>query len=118
MATKEEELRFAGQAARGRGAIHHRHRPRGEGPLLEQGAEELYGWSSEEALGRRLRDLTLSDELLDQAEVVASYLRAGRTWSSETLLRRKDGSYVSVLGTATPLLRRPRTPSGHDRRLH
>jgi diguanylate cyclase (GGDEF)-like protein/PAS domain S-box-containing protein len=66
-------------------------------------AEELYGWSSEEALGRRLRDLTLSEELLDQAEDVISELRAGRTWSGETLLRRKDGSYVPVLGTATPL---------------
>ncbi|HSK82395.1 MAG TPA: EAL domain-containing protein [Rubrobacter sp.] len=75
-----------------------------EGKVLywNRAAEELYGWSSEEALGRRLRDLTLSEELLDQAEVVASYLRAGRTWSGETLLRRKDGSYVSVLGTATP----------------
>ena len=66
-------------------------------------AEELYGWSSEEALGRRLRDLTLSEELLEKAEEVVSELRAGRTWSGETLLRRKDGSYVPVLGTATPL---------------
>ncbi len=75
-----------------------------EGKVLywNRAAEGLYGWSSEEALGHRLRDLTLSEELLDQAEVVASHLRAGRTWSGETLLRRKDGSYVSVLGTATP----------------
>jgi diguanylate cyclase (GGDEF)-like protein/PAS domain S-box-containing protein len=75
-----------------------------EGKVLywNRAAEGLYGWSSEEALGHRLRDLTLSEELLDQAEVVASHLRAGRTWSGETLLRRKDGSYVSVLGTVTP----------------
>jgi predicted signal transduction protein with EAL and GGDEF domain len=33
-----------------------------------------------------------------------SELRAGRVWSGETLLRRKDGSRVPVLGTATPLL--------------
>jgi diguanylate cyclase (GGDEF)-like protein/PAS domain S-box-containing protein len=66
-------------------------------------AEDLYGWSSEEALGRRLRDLMLSEESLDLAGGVASELRAGRTWSGETLLRRKDGSYVPVLGTATPL---------------
>ncbi len=66
-------------------------------------AEDLYGWSSEEARGRRLRDLMLSEESLDLAGGVASELRAGRTWSGETLLRRKDGSYVPVLGTATPL---------------
>src|ERR671912_1181711 len=85
-----------------------------EGKVLywNRGAEELYGWSSEEALGRRLRDLTLSEELLDQAEVVASHLRAGRTWSGETLLRRKDGSYVSVLGTATPSFDDRGNPAG------
>jgi diguanylate cyclase (GGDEF)-like protein/PAS domain S-box-containing protein len=66
-------------------------------------AEELYGWSSEEALGRRLRDLMLFEESLDLTGGVASELRAGRTWSGETLLRRKDGSYVPVLGTATPI---------------
>jgi diguanylate cyclase (GGDEF)-like protein/PAS domain S-box-containing protein len=85
-----------------------------EGKVLywNRAAEELYGWSSEEALGHRLRDLTLSEELLDQAEVVASHLRAGRTWSGETLLRRKDGSHVSVLGTATPFFDDRGNPAG------
>jgi diguanylate cyclase (GGDEF)-like protein/PAS domain S-box-containing protein len=76
-----------------------------EGKVLywNRAAEEIYGWSSEEALGRSLRDLTVSEEALEKAEEVASELRAGRTWSGETLLRRKDGSHVPVLGTATPL---------------
>jgi diguanylate cyclase (GGDEF)-like protein/PAS domain S-box-containing protein len=76
-----------------------------EGKVLywNRGAQELYGWSSEEALGRNLRDLTVPEELLDQAEEVRSELRAGRTWSGEMLLRRKDGSRVPILGTATPI---------------
>ena len=76
-----------------------------EGNVLywNRAAEEIYGWSSEEALGRSLRDLTVSEESLEKAEEVESVLRAGRAWSGETLLRRKDGSYVPVLGTATPL---------------
>jgi diguanylate cyclase (GGDEF)-like protein/PAS domain S-box-containing protein len=76
-----------------------------EGTILywNRAAEDLYGYSSEEALGRKLRDLTLSEELLDRAEGVVSDLRAGRTWSGETLLRRKDGTHVPVLGTATPI---------------
>jgi diguanylate cyclase (GGDEF)-like protein/PAS domain S-box-containing protein len=76
-----------------------------EGKVLywNRAAEEIYGWSSEEALGRSLRDLTVSEESLEKAEEVESVLRAGRAWSGETLLRRKDGSYVPVLGTATPL---------------
>src|SRR5215208_7757486 len=76
-----------------------------EGKVLywNRAAQDLYGYSSEEALGRKLRDLTLAEELLDRAEGVASELRAGRPWSGETLLRRKDGTHVPVLGTATPL---------------
>jgi PAS domain S-box-containing protein len=63
-----------------------------EGNILywNRAAEDLYGYSSEEALGRKLRDLTLSEELLDRAEGVVSDLRAGKTWSGETLLRRNS----------------------------
>jgi diguanylate cyclase (GGDEF)-like protein/PAS domain S-box-containing protein len=77
-----------------------------EGKVLywNRAAEEIYGWSSEEALGRSLRDLVASEESLEKAEEIGSELRAGKTWSGEVLLRRKDGSYVPVLGTATPVL--------------
>jgi PAS domain S-box-containing protein len=76
-----------------------------EGKVLywNRAAEEIYGWSSEEALGRSLRDLTVCEESLEKVEEVGCELRAGRAWSGETLLRRKDGSHVPVLGTATPL---------------
>jgi diguanylate cyclase (GGDEF)-like protein/PAS domain S-box-containing protein len=66
-------------------------------------AEDLYGWSPEEALGRNLRDLTLIEGSLEKAEEVDSELRAGSTWSGEMLLRRKDGSRVPIFGTATPI---------------
>ena len=76
-----------------------------EGKVLywNRAAEETYGWSSGEALGRRSRDLTVPKESLEKADEVVSELRAGRTWSGEVLLRRKDGSYVPVFVTATPL---------------
>jgi diguanylate cyclase (GGDEF)-like protein/PAS domain S-box-containing protein len=76
-----------------------------EGKVLywNRAAQEIYGWSSEEALGRSLRDLTVCEESLEKVEEVGSVLRAGRAWSGETLLRRKDGSHVPVLGTASPL---------------
>jgi diguanylate cyclase (GGDEF)-like protein/PAS domain S-box-containing protein len=76
-----------------------------EGKVLywNRAAEETYGWSSGEALGRRERDLTVPKESLEKVEEVVSELRAGRTWSGEMLLRRKEGSYVPVFVTVTPL---------------
>jgi diguanylate cyclase (GGDEF)-like protein/PAS domain S-box-containing protein len=76
-----------------------------EGKVIywNRAAEELYGWSAGEALGSKLRHLTLIEGLLDKAEEVDSELRAGRPWSGEMLLRRKDGSHVPVFGTATPI---------------
>jgi PAS domain S-box-containing protein len=76
-----------------------------EGKVIywNKAAEELYGWSAGEALGRILRDMTVPDKLLARAEEIESELRAGRTSSTEMLLRRKDGSHVPVFGTATPI---------------
>jgi diguanylate cyclase (GGDEF)-like protein/PAS domain S-box-containing protein len=103
LARKEEELHFQAMLleAVGQSVV----ATDLEGNILywNRAAEEIYGWSSEEALGRSLRDLTVSEESLQRAEEVVSELRAGRAWSGETLLRRKDGSHVPVLGTATPL---------------
>src|ERR687898_2285180 len=112
VATKEKQLRLQAKLLEAVGQSIIATDLEGQVLYWNRAAEELYGWSSEEALGRRLRDLTLSEELLDQAEVVASHLRAGRTWSGETLLRRKDGSYVSVLGTATPFFDDRGNPAG------
>jgi diguanylate cyclase (GGDEF)-like protein/PAS domain S-box-containing protein len=76
-----------------------------EGKVIywNKAAEELYGWSAGEALGRILRDMTVPEKLLARAEEIESELRAGRTSSTEMLLRRKDGSHVPVFGTATPI---------------
>jgi diguanylate cyclase (GGDEF)-like protein/PAS domain S-box-containing protein len=101
-AKEEEQLRFQARLLEAVGQSVIATDLEGEVLYWNRSAAELYGWSSEEALGRRLRDLTIPEELVDQAEEISSELRAGRTWSGETLLRRKDGSCVPVLGTVTP----------------
>ena len=100
---EEEQLRFQAKLLEAAGQSIIATDLEGKVIYWNRGAQDLYGWSSEEALGRSLRDLTVSEEALEKAEEVGSELRAGRTWSGETLLRRKDGSHVPVLGTATPL---------------
>ena len=103
MASKEEELHFQAMLLEAVGQSVVATDLEGNVVYWNRAAEDIYGWSSEEALGRSLRDLTVCEESLEKVEEVGSELRAGRAWSGETLLRRKDGSHVPVLGTATPL---------------
>ena len=103
MASKEEELHFQAMLLEAVGQSVVATDLEGKVLYWNRAAQEIYGWSSEEALGRSLRDLTVCEESLEKVEEVRSVLRAGRAWSGETLLRRKDGSHVPVLGTASPL---------------
>src|SRR3990170_3718194 len=51
-------------------------------------AEELYGWTTEEVMGRPIVEVTPSEELLERAEEIMSELSAGRSWSGEFVVRR------------------------------
>ncbi|MDQ3626439.1 MAG: PAS domain S-box protein, partial [Verrucomicrobiota bacterium] len=55
-------------------------------------AEQLYGYSREEALGARLRELLPSDTGWNQTPQILQRLRAGEVWSGEFLVKRRDGS--------------------------
>jgi PAS domain S-box-containing protein len=66
-------------------------------------AEELYGWSTEEVMGRPIVEVTPSEELLERAEEIMSELMAGRSWSGEFVVRRKDGSIFPAMVTDTPV---------------
>jgi diguanylate cyclase (GGDEF)-like protein/PAS domain S-box-containing protein len=63
----------------------------------------MYGWSSEEIMGRRLRDMVVPEDLRGRAEEIAGQLRAGRSWAGEFEVRRRDGTTFSVEGTDTPV---------------
>jgi len=70
----------------------------------DRAAEQMYGWSVQEAEGQRLSELAVAEDLRDRAEEIRAVLEAGTTWSGEFLVRRKDGSSVPVLGAATPMI--------------
>jgi diguanylate cyclase (GGDEF)-like protein/PAS domain S-box-containing protein len=75
-----------------------------EGKVLywNRAAQELYGWSAEEAMGRPIMEVTPSEALMEQAEEIMTELRAGRSWTGESVVRRKDGTTLPVLVTHTP----------------
>ncbi|HXS26255.1 MAG TPA: PAS domain-containing sensor histidine kinase [Steroidobacteraceae bacterium] len=60
-----------------------------------QGAEELYGYTASEALGRRPVELLASEPLAGRAEIMCS-LREARQWTGELRHRCRDGREVTV----------------------
>ena len=59
------------------------------------GAEALYGWRREEAIGQSARDLIVPDDP-SAAEALASRVSAEGRWDGELLVRRKDGSLFTA----------------------
>ncbi len=76
-----------------------------EGKVLywNRAAEEMYGWSSEEAMGCRLMEMVVSESLWGRAEDIAALVREGRDWTGEFVVRHKDGTTFPVEGTSTPV---------------
>jgi diguanylate cyclase (GGDEF)-like protein/PAS domain S-box-containing protein len=64
-------------------------------------AERLYGWSSAEALGRTITDLTVPRPQRQQADEILQTLQAGQPWSGRFTVRRRDGSTFPALVTDT-----------------
>lgn len=76
---------------------------RGDGTTLfwNHASERLYQYTSEEALGNKLWDLIIPDELVDEVKrAVARMLRTGKPIEPQELrLVRKDGGEVRVLSS-------------------
>ncbi|MEP7053990.1 MAG: EAL domain-containing protein [Actinomycetota bacterium] len=65
-------------------------------------AEELYGWTEAEAVGRSVVDLVPAESAVQATEIMAA-LTAGESWTGDFLVRRRDGTTFSVLVTDTPV---------------
>jgi diguanylate cyclase (GGDEF)-like protein/PAS domain S-box-containing protein len=76
--------------------------PQGNIIYCNRAAQELYGWSAEEAIGRPIVEVTRSEALMEQAEEIMTELMAGRSWTGEVVVHRKDGTTFPALVTDTP----------------
>ena len=66
-------------------------------------AEDLYGWSSAEARGRRLGSLIFPLESTVQATAVLEGLHEGRSWSGDFWVTHRQGRRFPVYVTNTPV---------------
>lgn len=62
-------------------------------------AERLYGWTADEALGRNIAEVTVSEVGQDVAAAIMTALRDGIPWSGGFPVQRKDGSTFPALVT-------------------
>jgi PAS domain S-box-containing protein len=68
-----------------------------------KGAERLFGYTAEEALGRPITILIPPDRHNEETGILERLRRGERICSYETVRRRKDGSPVDVSLTVSPL---------------
>jgi PAS domain S-box-containing protein len=67
------------------------------------GAERLFGYTAEEAIGEPVTMLIPTDHLDEEPEILARIRRGERIDHYETIRRRKDGSLVDISLTVSPI---------------
>ena len=67
-------------------------------------AERLYGWTPGEAIGRDARELFIPVGLPQDTVRIAAQLLRGQSWTGALTVQCKDGGWVRVVITDTPVL--------------
>ncbi|HET6558989.1 MAG TPA: PAS domain S-box protein, partial [Prolixibacteraceae bacterium] len=65
-------------------------------------AEQMYGWSAEEVLGKNILDLVPIEFTLEKSMEVTEKISRGEIWTDEFMAQRKDGSRFPVFISNSP----------------
>lgn len=66
-------------------------------------AEKLYGWTSEEVVGRSILEITPAFSSAEQAAEIMEPLGRGENWTGEFPVRRRDGAPFTAMVTNSPI---------------
>jgi PAS domain S-box-containing protein len=66
-------------------------------------AEQIFGWSAKEALGRNAGDLIVSDDQARHGAEIMARLVRGESWSGEFIVKHRNGSTFPAYVTNAPL---------------
>lgn len=75
-------------------------------------AENIYGWTLEEAIGRNIVDLTTPEPSREQAMEIMEWLKKGETWLGNFKVRKKDGTDFIALVSNSPVYDKNNNLSG------
>jgi PAS domain S-box-containing protein len=67
-------------------------------------AQELYGWSSKDVVGRNIMEITVGDGTAEEAKQHMSELNDGKCWAGEFQVRCKNGDFLTALVTLSPMI--------------
>jgi PAS domain S-box-containing protein len=67
-------------------------------------AEELYGWTRQEAVGRHITELTVPESARREAEEAMAALQRGSAWQGPFEVRRRDGTTFTAYVKDSPIL--------------
>ncbi len=68
------------------------------------GAEKLYGYKAEEIIGKHISVITHPDRIREFSQILENIKEGIKTESIETVRVRKDGSYIDVLLSNSPII--------------
>ncbi len=71
---------------------------------VNKGFASLFGYSTDEVIGKRNRKLVVPKELKNEAAILSKTISNGRPVTKETIRQRKDGSSVPVFLVGSPIL--------------
>src|SRR3569833_741292 len=67
-------------------------------------AESLFGWRTDEALGRNILDVTPTRNSLDEASHIMERLTRGESWNGPFIVQRSDGNPIVIDITNYPVM--------------
>ncbi len=86
--------------------------PAGKVVYWNAAAEQLFGWSAAELVGRRGRDVLLDEAQRAQADAIRDSILSDRPYRGEFKVQKPDGTRVPVLASATARWRSDGTLDG------
>jgi PAS domain S-box-containing protein len=99
----EEKMRFQARLLNAMGQAVIAADINGEIIYWNDAAEQLYGWTETEVLGRNITGILLQDVIQEDTEGVLSHLSSGKSWMGEVILKRRDGTVLTVIIATSPI---------------
>jgi two-component system, chemotaxis family, CheB/CheR fusion protein len=75
-------------------------------------AEQLFGWTAEDVRGRPIVGLTTPEKTTEQSAEIMETVRAGKNWSGEFILHKRDGTQFPAYVSNAPIADAAGNPIG------